>query len=82
MLKEYDLVRLILPIPSERWSEGSEHQRPPAVGDIGAIVMVHAVQPGQRQAYVVECIADDGRSGWLADVLESELALHEPSGNG
>jgi hypothetical protein len=44
-------------------------ERAPAVGDVGTIV---DVVPNVN-AYVVECVREDGQTVWLASFDESEL---------
>ena len=71
-ISEYELVRLIADIPAERVDRDAS-QKLPQIGDLGAVVLVHATQPPQEAAYVVEAVAPDGHTIWLADIFASEL---------
>jgi hypothetical protein len=68
-LSEHDVVRVVRLRTSGRNLSGSEGiRRAPRVGDEGTIVNVPA--PG---AFVVECVAPDGDTVWLADFRRDEL---------
>ena len=70
-LSEHDVVRVVRLRTSGRHFSGSEGvRRAPRVGDEGAIVNVPA--PG---VFVVECVAPDGDTVWLADFRRDELEL-------
>ncbi|TXD45560.1 DUF4926 domain-containing protein [Xanthomonas campestris] len=71
-ISEFDIVRVIANIPDARIDHDSS-QRPPQIGDLGAVVLVHAVQPGHEAAFAVECVGSEGRTIWLADISASEL---------
>ena len=69
---EYEVVRVIAKIPADRIDHGSS-KRPPQIGDLGAVVLAHAAQPGHSAAFIVECVGSDGRTIWVADIFASEL---------
>jgi hypothetical protein len=70
-LSEHDIVRVVRLRTSGRRFSGTEGvRRAPRVGDEGTIVNVRA--PG---AFVVECVAPDGDTVWLADFRRDELEL-------
>ncbi|MEJ2829502.1 hypothetical protein WBO40_13265 [Lysobacter sp. CCNWLW52] len=73
-MAEHALVRIVAAVPAERvdGSFGAGHQ--PAIGDIGVVVHVYPILPAHEAMFIVECVADDGRARWLADVKASELA--------
>ena len=72
-LKQYNvvLVRQLLRSLDEYGSWGV-NQRPPQVGDIGAIVEILQA-PGLRDCYVVESVAKNGKTIWLDDFWAEEL---------
>jgi hypothetical protein len=71
MFREYDVVLIRVLESAHRHVEGTEHvRRQPRVGDRGAIVEI----AGPNQ-YSVECVDHGGRTIWLADFSENELAL-------
>ena len=70
-MQEYDVVRIVHLRNADRPFEGSESAaRAPRLGDVGAIVSV--LEEGV--AFVVECVAPDGSTIWLADFFADELA--------
>jgi hypothetical protein len=71
-ISAFDVVRVIGNIPDARIDHDSS-QRSPRIGDLGAVVLVHAVQPGREAAFAVECVSSEGHTIWLADILASEL---------
>ncbi len=50
------------------------NKRPPRFGDVGTVVEVLRGDDA-REVYVVECIAPDGSTIWLSEMLEEELIL-------
>ena len=78
MLNELDTVRVARLHTSDREFTGSPGvSRPPQVGDTGAIV--HAYDPTDDSGpFVVECVASDGMTIWLADFRADELELEIP----
>ena len=71
--REYNVVRVIAPIPANRIDRNAGEAREPQVGDIGTILIVHSIQPGQESAFIVESVGADGHTLWMADILASEL---------
>ncbi len=72
-LKEFDCVRVVRLHQSGRPYDGTEAvMRPPQIGDVGAIVHVHAVDSGVA-GYLVECVDAEGYTVWLADFLPDEI---------
>jgi hypothetical protein len=70
-LSEHDVVRVVRLRTSGRSFSGSEGvRRAPRVGDEGTIVNVPSAT-----AFVVECVAPDGATVWLADFRRDELEL-------
>lgn len=72
-LVPFNLVRIRqLLQPLDDYDGWKVNQRPPAIGDVGAIVEVlHAA--GHADRYVVECLGPDGVDIWLTDFLADEL---------
>jgi len=69
--KELDIVLVRALQTSTRPVDGSELvRRQPRVGGRGIVVHVLGLK-----AYVVECVDEDGRTVWLADFHDDELAL-------
>jgi hypothetical protein len=80
-LTEYDIVRVVKLIESERHYTGSPGvARPPAVGDIATICMEYAPEDPEAPV-VVECINADGLTIWLADFLREELVFVDGAGD-
>ena len=77
VFNEYDLVRLTKDVPQERVHSSGDDARQPIIGDIGTVLIVHAVRTGEDRAYIVECVDASGGTSWMADVFQSELALVE-----
>lgn len=72
--RELECVRIVkLESSSERYDGWRINQRPPRVGDVGAIVdVLHA--PGLPDRYVVESTdSENGAAIWLGDFAEVEL---------
>lgn len=65
----FDIVRVVRLNQSERWFAG---MRPPQVGDIGTVLMRY-----DPVTFVVECIADEVTTLWLADFQSDEIELVE-----
>ena len=78
MLNELDTVRVVRLQTVDREFTGSPGvTRPPQVGDTGAIV--HSYDPTDKSApFIVECVATDGMTIWLADFSPDELELDIP----
>lgn len=72
---EYDVVRVTQLLLPDRSFDGNEGvKRPPQVGDVGTIVHL----PPETNAWcIVECVASDGCTIWLADFTTDELELVE-----
>jgi hypothetical protein len=72
---EYDVVRVTQLLQPDRHFTGYESiKRPPQVGDVGTIVDIH---PEMGSWCIVECVAGDGSTIWLADFMTNELELVE-----
>ena len=81
-ISEYDVVRVIAEITAGRVDTTASQGRMPQVGDLGAVVMVHASLHQQELAFVVECVGPDGHTVWLADIFASELERAPRSSGG
>lgn len=76
-LKEYDVVRVVrLDGLSRRFDGTAGVSRPPAVGDVGAVVHVF---PGEQHV-TVEAVRSDGMTLWLADFAADELEVIHAAG--
>ena len=76
-LKEFDTVKVVRLLDSERKYDGSENvMRPPRIGDTGAIVHIYSVDD-KATGYMVENVAPNGYTIWLADFLPDEIELAE-----
>ena len=76
-LKEFDTVKVVRLLDSERKYDGSENvMRPPRIGDTGAIVPIYSVDD-KATGYMVENVAPNGYTIWLADFLPDEIELAE-----
>jgi hypothetical protein len=74
-LELYDVVRVARLDVDDRPYDGSEGTaRAPRLGDEGTVVWVDEEGPARGRA-MVECVADDGMTIWLADFAEQELEL-------
>ena len=75
MLNEYDVVTVVRIDQKDRPYTGTESAcRPPQVGDVGTVV--HIYDPGNATApVVVEAVAPNGYTIWLADFFPYELKL-------
>jgi hypothetical protein len=70
MFGEYDNVRIVKLLKNDRPYTGSKSvSRPPKIGDEGAIV--HVLEVGK--AFIVENVAANGYTVWLADFVAEEL---------
>ena len=78
-LKEYDAVRVVRLLRSNRPYDGTaEVRRPPEVGDLATIV--HEYDPEDPRApLAVEKVDPDGYTIWLADFERDELELVDTS---
>ena len=76
-LQQYGLVRIRqLLQPPDAYNGWQVNQRPPQVGDVGALLdVLHAA--GRPDRYVVESSGANGVSVWLGDFSAEEL---EPLG--
>jgi hypothetical protein len=71
-LKEHDCVKIVKLLQEDRHFDGTESiKRPPQIGDVGVIVFM------QENFCIVEMVACDGNSIWLADFFTEELELYE-----
>jgi len=76
-LKDFDTVRVVRLLDSERKYDGSQGvMRPPRIGDTGAIVHIYSVDD-KATGYIVEKVAPNGYTTWLADFLPDEIELVE-----
>lgn len=73
-LREFATVRVRALVDDAAYDGWSVNRRPPAPGDVGAIVDVLRA-PGLPDRYVVECSGPDGVDHWLADFAAEELEL-------
>ena len=73
--REYDVVRVITLIQTDRPFDGTESvRRPPKIGDVATIC--HDYDPEDPTAVVaVEMVDDNGLTVWLADFERTELEL-------
>ena len=72
-LRLYDVVRVVrLNRPPDAYNWGPGYRRPPAVGDVGALIEIY-LTPGVPDAYVVESSGPDGMTVWLADFAADEI---------
>src|SRR5258705_13537124 len=72
-LSEYDSVKVVRLLQSERPYDGtSTALRAPQIGDTGAIVHIHFVD-GKASGYIVENVAPDANTIWLADFMPNEI---------
>lgn len=74
-IEELDVVRVVALRNIDRSFEGTEGvKREPRVGDRGTVV--HAHPTGSHEAaFIVEAVAPDGHTLWVADFVASELQL-------
>ena len=75
-MKRYDVVRvksLSADLERDGWRVNA---RAPSVGDIGTVVEILEAG-GQTPHFVVESIAADGSTLWLADFVAEELEVVE-----
>ncbi len=77
-LRQYGLFRIRkLVRPAAEYDGWRVNQRPPAVGDMGALFDI-LTAPGLPDRYVVESSGPDGITVWLGDFAAEEL---EPLGS-
>jgi hypothetical protein len=75
MFIQYEIVRIVqLKRAPEKYNEWRINQRAPKVGDIGCLIDI-LMASGYPNSYVVEAVAPDGTTIWLADFEEDELKL-------
>jgi len=75
-MKRYDVVKvksLVTAIGRNGWNINA---RAPRVGDIGTVVEILKAE-GQDAQFVVESVAADGTTIWLADFTAEELEVVE-----
>jgi uncharacterized protein YjaZ len=75
-MKRYDVVKvksLVAAIGRNGWNVNA---RAPRVGDIGTVVEILNAE-GQDAQFVVESVAADGTTIWLADFTAEELEVVE-----
>lgn len=73
-IEELDTVRIVQLLRPHRQYDGTEGaQRPPRVGDTGAVVHINGV----AESYTVECVDSKGYTVWLADFCPEELTVQE-----
>ena len=71
--KQYGLVRVRqLLEPAVDYDGWRVNQRPPQVGDVGALLDI-LYAPGLPDRYVVESAGADGITAWLGDFAAEEL---------
>lgn len=58
---EYDVVRVVAQIPTDRVDRNLSHGAFPQIGDVGTVVLAHGVRPPQERSFVVECVGPDNR---------------------
>jgi len=68
-LKEFDTVKVVRLLDSDV-------MRPPRIGDTGVIVHIDSVDD-KATGYMVEKVAPNGYTIWLADFLPDEIELAE-----
>jgi hypothetical protein len=78
-LREYDEVRVVKLLTSDRYFSGTEGVcRPPEVGDVATVC--HEPSPKDQTAEViVEMVDERGNTIWLAHFEREELELVGPS---
>jgi hypothetical protein len=71
-LKEHDCVKIVRLLQENRPFDGTDGiKRPPQIGDVG--VIVHMIE----NFCIVEMVASDGNTIWLADFFAEELEFYE-----
>jgi len=74
-IEELDVVRVVALHENNRAFTGTDSvKRAPRIGDIGTVVHLLTAESGDT-ALVVEALAADGNTLWVADFLASELRL-------
>lgn len=72
-IQELDSVRIVkLLTPRRHISSSQGCGRQPAVGDDGVVVHIYT-ENGEPAGYIVECVAFDGMTVWLADFEPDEV---------
>lgn len=80
-LEPFVLVRIkTLNQPPEAYGDWGGDMRPPAIGDIGAVLDELKHPAGGPSKWVVECVESDGRTRWLCDFFADELEVVERPG--
>ena len=73
-LHELDVVR-VASLEGVQRESGEVCARDPQVGDLATVIsLLH--RPGQANAYLCECVAEDGMTLWMATFVRESLALH------
>ena len=71
-MKENDCVKIVKLLRKNRHFDGTETvKQPPQIGDVGVIVHLNG------NFCIVENVADNGYTVWLADFLIEELEIYE-----
>lgn len=74
-IEELDVVRVVALRSCDRSFEGTEGvKRKPRVGDRGTVVHIHPTG-SHEVAFIVEAVAPDGHTLWVADFFASELQV-------
>lgn len=76
-LREHDVVRVVS-LEGMTCGRDAFYARPPEVGDIATVVMLLRA-PKHPDGHLCECVAESGRSLWLATFPREAL---EPAGLG
>jgi hypothetical protein len=63
-IRECDIVRIVS-LEGMRCGLEDRYERAPQVGDLAAVAMLLRA-PKHADGYLCECVADDGRTLWLA----------------
>jgi hypothetical protein len=72
--RQYDVVKVTDRLKAKgARGDWRANKRVPSVGDVGTIVEV-LTKPGLDDCYVVECVAPDGTTIWLANFAANELS--------
>ena len=65
-------VRQLLRAAGDAYDDWGVNERRPRVGDCGTVAEILSAD-GVPDAYVVECVRDDGTTEWISDLLADEL---------
>ena len=72
-LQAYDVVEVISVPPLEGWPGLTT--RSPRIGDTGTIVNIVPSSVTNEDAYLVECVGEDGNTIWLAFFKADQLRV-------